>query len=82
MTMTELPRGAVCPQFVQSQARGKRVAEALSDKWRTAGQIGLLTGDIAEDVRYQLVKLTTKGEAERLTRPGVHGPRHFYRRAR
>lgn len=79
MTMTELPRGALCPQFAQSQARGKRVAEALTDKWQTAMQIGRATCDTPEDVRYQLGKLVAKHKAERLTRPGVHGPRHFYR---
>lgn len=82
MTMTELPRGAACPQFVQSAARGKRVAEALTDKWQTAVQISLVTTDTPEEVRYQLGKLVAKGEAERLTRKGMHGPRHFYRRAR
>lgn len=80
--MPELPRGFACPHFMRSAARGKLVAEALTEKWRTAAHIAKALGEDPEAVRYQLVKLIATHEAERLVRPGEHGNRYFYRAAR
>lgn len=71
-----------CPRNVRAAEREPRVAEALTDKWRRACVIAKAMGDDEESVRYALVKLHAKGQAERYRKPGTGRIVYFYRRPR
>lgn len=59
------PRARNCPIFRHSDARYALVAEAISDDWQSANDIGAKIGEIPNDVAYQLRRLVADGKAER-----------------